>query len=67
MTQFLVELLGFRVTDVFGDRITWLRCDTDHHGIGLVSAGKNELHHYAFELGELERDTAVLRPPGLSG
>lgn len=50
MTQFLVELLGFRVTDVFGDRITWLRCDTDHHGIGLVSAGKNELHHYAFEL-----------------
>jgi catechol 2,3-dioxygenase len=33
-------------------------CDTDHHGIALVEAGKEELHHYAFELenwGAIER------------
>jgi catechol-2,3-dioxygenase len=58
MTEFLIDVLGFRISDVFGDRVTWLRCDTDHHGIGLVSTGKNELHHYAFELenwGEIQR------------
>lgn len=50
MRRFLIEVLGFRITDTLGDRVTWLRCDTDHHGIALVDAGKNELHHYAFEL-----------------
>ncbi len=58
MAEFLVELLGFRVSDVFANRTTWLRCDRDHHGIGLASAGKNMLHHYAFEVeswGAIER------------
>jgi catechol-2,3-dioxygenase len=50
MERFLVELLGFRVTDTLGDRAAWLRCDTDHHGVALITAGKEELHHYAFEL-----------------
>jgi catechol-2,3-dioxygenase len=58
MERFLIELLGFRVTDMLGDRAVWLRCDTDHHGIALITAGKLELHHYAFELeswGAMER------------
>jgi catechol 2,3-dioxygenase len=58
MERFLVDLLGFRVTDVLGDRAVWLRCDTDHHGIALINAGRLELHHYAFELeswGAIER------------
>lgn len=58
MQRFLVDVLDFRVTDRLGDRVSWFRCDTDHHGIALVRAGKDELHHYAFELenwGAIER------------
>jgi catechol 2,3-dioxygenase len=50
MERFLTDVLGFRITDTLGDRVSWLRCDTDHHGIALVDAGANSLHHYAFEL-----------------
>jgi catechol 2,3-dioxygenase len=58
MERFLIDVLHFRITDTLGDRVSWLRCDTDHHGIALVQAGKAELHHYAFELenwGAIER------------
>lgn len=58
MERFLIDVLGFRVTDTLGDRVSWLRCDADHHGIALVDASKTLLHHYAFELeswGAIER------------
>jgi catechol-2,3-dioxygenase len=58
MEGFLIEVLGFRVTDRLGDRVSWLRCDRDHHGIALVDSPKTLLHHYAFELenwGAIER------------
>jgi len=58
MARFLVDVLDFRVTDTLGGRVSWFRCDADHHGIALVQAGKAELHHYAFELenwGAIER------------
>lgn len=50
MERFLIDVLTFRITDTLGQRVSWLRCDTDHHGIALVDAKKTELHHYAFEL-----------------
>jgi catechol 2,3-dioxygenase len=50
MERFLIDVFDFRITDVLGDRVSWLRCDTDHHGIALVDAQANSLHHYAFEL-----------------
>jgi catechol 2,3-dioxygenase len=50
MERFLIDVLGFRVTDTLGDRVSWLRCDIDHHGIALVDQPKRQLHHYAFEL-----------------
>ncbi len=50
LEPFLIDALGFRVTDTLGDRVSWLRCDIDHHGIALVDAEKTLLHHYAFEL-----------------
>lgn len=50
MVTFLVEGLGFRVSDTVGP-LTWLRCDTDHHGIAVFDgAPANLMHHYAFEL-----------------
>jgi catechol 2,3-dioxygenase len=50
--RFLCEVLGFRVSDTL-DTLAWLRCDSDHHGIGLNETGSNSLHHYAFELQSL--------------
>jgi hypothetical protein len=50
MVDFLIEGLGFRVSDRVGP-LTWLRCDTDHHGIAVFDgAPTNLMHHYAFEL-----------------
>jgi catechol-2,3-dioxygenase len=58
LRRFLVDVLGFRATDTLGDRVVWLRCDTDHHGIALVNTAFTGLHHYAFQLedwGAIER------------
>ncbi len=59
MQSFLEDVLDFRVTDTLGDRIRWLRCDQEHHGIALVTAGTTpSMHHYAFQLenwGAIER------------
>jgi catechol 2,3-dioxygenase len=53
---FWIQRLGFRVSDRIGHRV-WLRCDADHHGVALIEAQANALHHYAFEvpsIGELQ-------------
>ncbi len=51
LERFIVEVLGFRVSDRLGDVATWLRCDTDHHGIALArSKSGTRLHHHAWEL-----------------
>ena len=58
LEPFLVDVLGFRMTDTLGDRVSWLRCDVDHHGIAIIDAAETVLHHYAFELenwGAIER------------
>jgi catechol 2,3-dioxygenase len=45
--------LGFRISDQAGP-MTWMRCDTDHHGlsVGPRPAG-NVLHHYAWQIQDL--------------
>lgn len=51
LERFILDVLGFRVSDRLGDVASWLRCDTDHHGIALARAGEGtRLHHYAWEL-----------------
>jgi len=62
--EFYTGVLGFRVSDVYGEDMmpggmVFLRCNPDHHGIALVgglsgSAGKGDLHHLAFEVGSLD-------------
>ena len=59
--KFYVEMLGFKVSDVYPEEMqpggfAFLRCGTDHHSIALVGAGPGgakhqELHHIAFEVG----------------
>src|ERR1043165_6453294 len=62
---FYTGILGFRVSDIYGDDMmpggmVFMRCNTDHHGIALVGgAAENAglgggLHHLAFEVGTLD-------------
>ncbi len=59
MSEFLQEVLDFRLTDKLGDRVYWLRCDHEHHGFALVEHdAEPSMHHYAFQLenwGAIER------------
>jgi catechol-2,3-dioxygenase len=62
--RFYTEVLGFRVSDVYGEDMVpggavFLRCNTDHHGVALFRANDAEpgnagLHHMAFEVGTLQ-------------
>jgi len=62
--RFYTEVLGFQVSDVYPDEMVpggmaFLRCNTDHHGIGLVggldrAAANHDLNHLAFEVGSLD-------------
>jgi catechol 2,3-dioxygenase-like lactoylglutathione lyase family enzyme len=62
--KFYTEVLGFEVSDVYPKEMTpggmaFLRCNTDHHGIGLVGtlegeASARDLNHLAFEVGTLD-------------
>lgn len=54
--RFLLDVLGFRVSDRLGSRATWMRCDPDHHGIAVGQSPKgsgSRLHHYAFEMNSI--------------
>ena len=62
--RFYTEVLGFQVSDVYPEEMVpggmaFLRCNTDHHGIGLVgsldrAATNHDLNHLAFEVGSLD-------------
>ena len=62
--RFYTEVLGFQVSDVYPQEMTpggmvFLRCNPDHHGIGLVGASDprapaRDLNHLAFEVGSLD-------------
>jgi catechol-2,3-dioxygenase len=49
MWEFLQRVLDFRVSDRVGPA-GFLRCNADHHGIGLAPADSARLHHYAWEV-----------------
>jgi catechol 2,3-dioxygenase len=50
LVAFLIDVLGFRISDAVGE-FNWLRCDPDHHGIAVGSGFPADvMHHYAFEL-----------------
>ena len=76
---FYTGVLGFRVSDIYGDDMmpggmVFMRCNADHHGVALVggaSAPSNsrELHHMAFEVGTLDevfRARQYLRERGVN-
>jgi len=66
-TEFYTQLLGFKVSDVYGPEMgqgagmVFLRCNTDHHCLALVQGGDDqacaalkEFHHMAFEVATLD-------------
>lgn len=62
--RFYTQVLGFRVSDVYPEtmmpgRMVFMRSTDDHHGVALVggmpeNAGRDELHHLAFEVPTLD-------------
>jgi catechol 2,3-dioxygenase len=55
--RMLVDLLDFRVSDIAGEG-QFLRCNVDHHSIG-VFPGPGLLHHYAWEVPSIAELAAV--------
>lgn len=50
LSQFLVDVLDFRISDLFEPPGTvFLRCNVDHHGIAMFPAAGPGLHHHAWE------------------
>jgi extradiol dioxygenase len=51
---FLVDTLGFRVSDTFGDIIAFLHCNPRHHSIALVRTDEPGLRHIMLETTSLD-------------
>jgi catechol 2,3-dioxygenase-like lactoylglutathione lyase family enzyme len=45
------EVLGFRLSDAMGEEFFWLRCNRDHHTVGVVRGQRPGTHHLAVEAG----------------
>ncbi len=50
VTQFYIDVLGFRESDWMADFFVFLRCGPDHHTINLMGTGSNRHFHTAFEV-----------------
>jgi catechol 2,3-dioxygenase-like lactoylglutathione lyase family enzyme len=50
----LVDGLGFKASDEFPGIISFLRCSTDHHNIGLVNSPVPLLQHYSWECDDVD-------------
>lgn len=52
--SFLVDGLGFKVSDEFPDVIAFLRCSTDHHNVAIVRSEVAHLQHYSWECDDVD-------------
>jgi catechol 2,3-dioxygenase-like lactoylglutathione lyase family enzyme len=59
-TRFLIEVLGFRLSDRTGF-MNFIRCDEVHHAIAYAQSGISSLNHIAFEMKDFD---AVMRGIG---
>ena len=47
----LTDTLGFRLSDDVGEgTLVFLRCNPDHHGVGVARGPRTGLNHYAWEV-----------------
>lgn len=52
--RLLVDGIGCKVSDEFPGVISFLRCSTDHHNIGLVGSPVPILQHYSWECDDVD-------------
>jgi catechol 2,3-dioxygenase-like lactoylglutathione lyase family enzyme len=52
--KFYSELLGFRLSDFYVDKMSFLRCNQDHHSIGLFHNAHASANHVAFEMPDMD-------------
>jgi catechol 2,3-dioxygenase-like lactoylglutathione lyase family enzyme len=52
--RFLTEVLGFYVSDTAAGIIAFLRCGSDHHNVGLISAPVPFLHHTSWMVNDVD-------------
>ena len=51
---FFLDVLGFRLSDDVGDGVlVFMRCNPDHHGVGVGLGPRTGLNHYAWEVESL--------------
>lgn len=48
--EWMVDRLGFRLSERLDEEFYWLRCNRDHHTIAFALGERPALHHIAFEL-----------------
>ncbi len=52
--SFLVDVLGFKLSDSTPGVIAFLRCSTDHHNIGLISSPATVFHHSSWQVNDVD-------------
>ncbi|MEU1525381.1 VOC family protein [Nocardia rhamnosiphila] len=52
--RFLVEGLGFKVSDTVRGRAAFLRCSTDHHNVLIQQAPIQFLHHTSWQVDDVD-------------
>lgn len=52
--QFYTEILGFRVSDLFKDKMAFLHCNPRHHSLALVQSDAPGLRHIMLEVRSLD-------------
>lgn len=65
--QFLIDVLGFRLSDWIGDFMVFLRCNSAHHRVALLK-GPPSLNHVAYDMGTVDlmmRGVGRLRQNGI--
>lgn len=50
MRSFTERVLGFRLSDIIGDMMVFLRFNPNHHGMAMAAAPVDQLNHYAWEI-----------------
>ncbi len=45
----LIDVLGFRMSDRAERAASWLRASDEHHGVSVIDADVDALHHYAWQ------------------
>jgi len=52
--DFYTRALGFRLSDRSGSLIAFLRCNTDHHTLALLTSAGPGFHHASFQVGSVD-------------